>query len=62
MLTVSNSTFSANQATGGDGGSREAGDGEGGAIGNNGTLTVSNSTFSANQAAGGIRLPVRRRR
>ena len=50
-LTVTNSTFSANQAAGGGGGHH--GDGDGGAISNQGTLTVTNSTFSANQANGG---------
>src|SRR5208283_4608523 len=41
-LTVTNSTFSGNSATGGTGGG----------IFNDGTLTVTNSTFSTNTAAG----------
>jgi CSLREA domain-containing protein len=52
-LTVSNSTFSANQATGVTG-SISGGSGLGGAIFNNGTLTITNSTFSTNQATGGL--------
>jgi hypothetical protein len=47
-LTVTNSTLSANQATG------ALGLGFGGAIRNDGTLTVTNSTFSGNQANAGV--------
>ncbi len=58
MLTVTNSTFSANYAytTCGPG----CGGGVGGAITNGGTLSVANSTFSANSAeveGGGTALP-----
>ncbi|MGO9451151.1 MAG: choice-of-anchor Q domain-containing protein [Candidatus Binataceae bacterium] len=53
-VTVTNSTFLANHATGGPGGTDfPGGDGFGGAIANEGTVTVTNSTFSANQATGG---------
>jgi len=51
-VTVFDSTFSANQATGGASAS-VGGNGDGGAISNFGMLTVTNSTFSANQATGG---------
>src|SRR5208282_3137748 len=47
-VTVFDSTFSANQATGGASAS-VGGNGDGGAISNFGMLTVTNSTFSANQ-------------
>ncbi|MEA2650151.1 MAG: hypothetical protein QOG61_2586 [Candidatus Binataceae bacterium] len=52
-VTVTNSTFSANQATGGATGVGNGGEGHGGAIFNDGVLTASNSTFSANQVTGG---------
>jgi len=58
-LTVSNCTFSGNQATGGAGVGVSiitalGGQGQGGAIFSSGTLTVTNSTFSDNQAIGGV--------
>src|SRR5208283_4160478 len=46
-LTVADSTFSGNQATG------NGGFGAGGAISNGGAVTVTNSTFSGNHATGG---------
>ncbi|HEY1901224.1 MAG TPA: choice-of-anchor D domain-containing protein [Terracidiphilus sp.] len=59
-LAVTNSTFSGNSASGGngnDGGDPEmgayGGNGSGGGIYNNGTLTVTNSTFTGNSANGG---------
>ena len=53
-VTVTNSTFSANHATGGPGGTDfPGGNGFGGAIANEDTLTVTNCTFSANLATGG---------
>jgi hypothetical protein len=52
-LTVTNSTFSANQATGGAHVS-EGAEGEGGAIFiGSGAVTITNSTFSSNQAIPG---------
>ena len=55
-LTVTDSTFSGNRATGGAGVTTGVGggDGDGGAIFNEGAVTVTNSTFSANQATGGV--------
>jgi hypothetical protein len=56
-LTVTNCTFSGNGATGGAGVTTGVGggDGDGGAIYNDGGgLTVTNSTFAANQATGGV--------
>src|SRR5271169_674777 len=51
-VTVTDSTFSGNQTTGGAGATGGA-QGFGGAIYNAGTLTVTNSTLSGNQATGG---------
>jgi large repetitive protein len=60
-LTVTNSTFSGNSATGGNGYDNPnpfqgngGGYGSGGGIYNSGILTVTNSTFSGNGATGGM--------
>jgi hypothetical protein len=56
-LTITDSTFSGNGATGGAGVTTGVGggDGDGGAIYNDGGgLTVTDSTFSTNQATGGV--------
>jgi hypothetical protein len=52
-LSITNCTFSGNQAVGGVSVGGQAGDAEGGAIFNNGTLTITDSTFASNQANGG---------
>ncbi|MEM7343145.1 MAG: hypothetical protein AAF485_02800 [Chloroflexota bacterium] len=53
-LTIRDSTFKANLAVGGIGGSGHGGAGMGGALFNHsGTVTIINSTFSGNTAQGG---------
>ncbi len=54
VATVSDSTFTANQTHGGDGGPQGVGgNGDGGAVMNEGSLTVEDSAFLSNQAIGG---------
>jgi hypothetical protein len=54
VATVSDTTFSGNQAHGGDGGPLGVGgNGDGGAIINEGSLTVDDGKFVSNQAMGG---------